>query len=349
VNNPNLPERAERLVKWSLAPWERPAVMGDLQEEFRDFAETVGEPAAQTWYWRQALASLWPNFMRRLRGDDARYALWSQGMEQFACGCVWLAQVWAIGRPYKASVGAAWMIFGAFSIAESILRKRVSAPRVKISVESIVTLMAIVGTLLAVKQWPQAPQQFLWASLLPLVAVRLWPWWPADPPPAEYLVSHRADADQDPGGLLTITVPNVPLGMSGLVLIHAPAGAIVAAPGPIRHNAPTLDRTFAPADAVRVCAVVNLAGPSAEATVDVVDAAGRIAQTVQTTVDAGALEAVVKKWDDIADEEPAAHFGQVDVMLPLANLAPGPYRLRVTASDAAHTSRQEESIVVRID
>ena len=348
MNDPNPPERGERLVKWSLAPWERPAVMGDLQEEFRDLAATAGEPAARKWYWRQAITSMWPNARRRLQGDDGRYALWSQGMQGFACGCIWMAGNWAFGRPLDAFVGTGWMIFGAITIAESLFRKRVRASAVQIKVGSMLTLVAIAGTLLAAKARPLMAQQFLWASLVPVVMIRLWPWWPADPPPTAYLVGRRADPDQDPGALLTIAVPNAPLGMSGLVLLHAPAGATVeTAPRPIRRSEPTLDRAFTPADAVRVCAVVNLAGPSAQATLDVVDATGRVAQTVETTVGASSLEQVVKHWDDIADEDPAEHFGQVDVTLPLANLAPGPYRLRVTASDGGHKSQQEESIVVR--
>src|SRR6185295_14214887 len=70
--NMQVPERGERLAKWSLAPWERQAVLGDLQEEFLNIAETAGTPAADRWYWRHVLLSLWPNLIRRARGDEHR-------------------------------------------------------------------------------------------------------------------------------------------------------------------------------------------------------------------------------------------------------------------------------------
>ena len=36
VQTAGIPARAERLVRWSLAPWERAAVLGDLQEKARE-------------------------------------------------------------------------------------------------------------------------------------------------------------------------------------------------------------------------------------------------------------------------------------------------------------------------
>jgi hypothetical protein len=356
MNEPNPPQRAERLVKWSLAPWERPAVMGDLQEEFRDLAEAAGEPAAQRWYWRQAIRSLWPNFMRRLRADDRRRSRWWASIASMANGCLMLGLGLTASTlanptrdPFRSPfVGVAWIVLGAIGATQSVFRKRLKAPVSQARAVGAYAVLTMSGCFVGALLLPSPPRSTEMVLLVGLSAIELWPWWPPDPPPAEYLVGRRADPDQDPAELLTITVPNVPLGMSGLVLLHAPAGATVdTAPRPIRRSAPTLDRTFTLTDAVRVCAVVNLAGPSAQATVDVVDAAGRIAQTVQTTVGAGSLEQVVKKWDEIVDDDPAEHFGQVDVTLPLAGLAPGPYCLRLTATDAAHTSRQEESIVVR--
>ena len=68
----DVPARAERLVRWTLAPWERAAVLGDLQEEFRALEHADGAAAARRWYWRQALVSIWPNVIRRLKGDEER-------------------------------------------------------------------------------------------------------------------------------------------------------------------------------------------------------------------------------------------------------------------------------------
>jgi hypothetical protein len=356
VSGLNPPPRAERVARWSLAPWERPALLGDLQEEFRDLSETAGEGAARRWYWRQAIASVWPNVIRRLRGDDRRHALWSQGMQGVAFGCLMLVtqgialtlSLSPVPRRFDPFIGTAWMLFGATTIAESILRKRVRARAPQIKCLAVFWIVAIVGSIAAIAVWPRHSQQILWAPLLPAIVIRLWPWWPPDPPPTEFRVRAKSDPDQNPEELLTINVPNIPLGLSGLVLCHAAARAAVgAAPHAIHREEPTIDRAFTDADAVRVCAVVNLAGPPPHATLDVVDAAGHVSRTVQTTVAAGSLEQVPATWDDVAEDDPAEHFGQVDVTLPLADLAPGAYRLRVTAADAAHTSQREEPIVVR--
>ena len=351
MNHANPPARAERLVKWSLAPWERSAVMGDLQEEFRDLVVTAGEPAARHWYWRQAVASTWPNLRRRLQGDDARETLWSCGMQSFASGCVMLAGG-LLPRTISHHldsliIGTAWIGNGLITIAQSLFRRRVVAPAWQARALLWFFLITNLVIFFAPMWLPAPPYQTLPAILGTWFALQLWPWWPADPPPREFLVGRKADSEQDTGAFLTITVPNAPLALSGLVLMRAAADAVVAAPRPVRRGDPTIDRAFTPADAVRVCAIVNLTGPAAHATVDVVDARGRIARTVETTAASGALEQVVRRWDDIADHDRAEHFGQVDVTLPLANLAPGAYRLRVTATDSTHTIQREEAIVVR--
>ena len=351
MNNPNPPERAERLAKWSLAPWERPAVMGDLQEEFRDLAETVGEPAARRWYWRQAIESVWPNFMRRLKTDDQRRNRWWGSIALIANGCVMLITTNLMLPPHgsleRRLIPVSWIVFGAIGAVQAVVRKRLKAPTSQARTIAVYVGVTWVVCVVGVFFLPAPPRYSLIMLFSGVVVLEIWPWWPPDPPPAEFRVRPKTDAERSAGGLLTITVPNAPLGMSGLVLAHACAPADAAVPSPILFYEPTLDRTFTPADAVRVYAAINLTGPSAQATVDVVDAIGRVARTVQTTADAGLLRQIAKEWDELVDDDPAEHFGQVDVTLPLADLAPGPYRLRVTAKDAAHTSRQEESIVVR--
>src|SRR5580704_4213834 len=63
---PTPPHWAERLLRWSLSPVDRPAVLGDMQEEFSTLA--ASDPrAAVRWYWRQTITSLLPNAGRRLR------------------------------------------------------------------------------------------------------------------------------------------------------------------------------------------------------------------------------------------------------------------------------------------
>ena len=53
----------------------------------------------------------------------------------------------------------------------------------------------------------------------------------------------------------------------------------------------------------------------------------------------------VRAWVD--REVPANDRGRVDVRLPLGTLAPGAYRLRVTASDGANTAAREVGIVIK--
>jgi hypothetical protein len=87
-----VPHRAERLVRWSLAPSERAAVLGDLEEEARTIAEDRGEYAARQWYWRQAARSVAPNLARRIRAylkrpDELRFTA------MFAASPFWSAVV----------------------------------------------------------------------------------------------------------------------------------------------------------------------------------------------------------------------------------------------------------------
>src|SRR5579863_7311167 len=63
---PGPPPLAERLLRWSLWPADRPAVLGDLQEEFATIAATDSR-AAVRWYWRQTITSLLPNASRQVR------------------------------------------------------------------------------------------------------------------------------------------------------------------------------------------------------------------------------------------------------------------------------------------
>ena len=296
------PRAARRLMTWSLAPWERPVVLGDLQEEFRDISDAAGEQAARRWYWQQAAMSVWPNLLRRLRGDQRRRQLFGRGAWAIASGLLWTVMAawrtgyWLVALPY--------FLVGAAIVLHSVFSKRVH------------------------------------------VRYR-WPWRTKDPAPQEFLVRPKSASLSDRDVLLTLGVPNVPLGLSGLALCRPRSPADAVAPSVVHANAPIIARTFTDAQSVRVLAIVNLTGGPARADVDVVDASGRVARSVPCPVTVGRLEQVVQSWDDIADEDPADHFGQVDVTVPLAGLASGAYRLRITADDGVASSRREETILVQ--
>jgi VWFA-related protein len=142
---------------------------------------------------------------------------------------------------------------------------------------------------------------------------------------------------------LTIDVPDFsasPLSLSGLVLGYADGARVPVAPaptpGPARGASPvtlpfaaSLDRHFSTADTLRLYFEVAQKSGSA------------------------ALRAKVEfvaEGDQIPvsfDLEPRAGSRSFDVPLPLRDLAPGLYRLRVTATDGAHSAQRETGLSVR--
>ena len=61
------PRLAAWLMRVSTVEADRQAVVGDLIEEFNALTENLGASGARRWFWRQALTSLLPNVVRRLR------------------------------------------------------------------------------------------------------------------------------------------------------------------------------------------------------------------------------------------------------------------------------------------
>ena len=113
-----VPRVAERIMSSSLAPWERAAVLGDLQEEACAIAAHSGEQAAREWYWRQTARSVWPNLWRRVRAnlkapDDLRLAA------SLAAWCLWgvaTSQPWTLTWVRDA-------VFPAFLLAPALYRR----------------------------------------------------------------------------------------------------------------------------------------------------------------------------------------------------------------------------------
>jgi len=67
---PRPPKLVEWLMRVSLGPDDRQAVLGDLHEECRIRAERNGARAARRWCWGQLLRSFLPNLRRRRFGTD---------------------------------------------------------------------------------------------------------------------------------------------------------------------------------------------------------------------------------------------------------------------------------------
>jgi hypothetical protein len=94
--------------------------------------------------------------------------------------------------------------------------------------------------------------------------------------------------------------------------------------------APSLDRTFTPADTLRLYFEV---------------ARKNLAAIVRTKVEILDAQDDVRGWVD--RQVPANDRGRVDVRLPLGTLTPGAYRLRVTVDDGANTAAREVGIVIQ--
>jgi hypothetical protein len=346
--SPNPPRLAERLVRWSLAPEERPVILGDLLEEFEERRQWADEAAASRWYWRQAITSFVPNLARRIRNDEEQRVrrlliLWG------LCG-QWLGRgAWTLWHSVPVAIlasvalPAAVTLWVAITPRPPIAQQRALAP---------IFLLAMFATAVALTVFEGTPvEPALLRYVVPtlsalFIGVLAWPRWPADPPPAELFIRGKVSGDQNPRSQLTITVPNVALGMSGLVLQRE------VTPGAdddkrILSLAPTIDRTFDRPATLRVSSVIKTADAPVRVTCEVLDDSGVAARALAPTIDFNGLERLKKPWDMKPVEDPAPHVGRIDVTLPLAELAPGPYRIRVTTTDGTHAAQQEERITVR--
>jgi len=140
---------------------------------------------------------------------------------------------------------------------------------------------------------------------------------------------------------LTIEVPDFAkeaLTIAGVTLGYADGDRVPVADIPKQRSrrdarapfAPSLDRTFTPADTLRLYFEVARRNPAG------------LVRTKVEILDGGDD---VRAWVD--REVPATDRGQVDVRLPLGTLAPRAYRLRVTAGDGANNAAREVGIVIQ--
>ncbi len=342
------PRLAEQLVRWSLAPEERPAVLGDLAEEFAEERQHAGDRAARRWYWYQTITSVGPNVVRRIRNDEEKR------VQRFLT--TWLTGLWVVPRAwdYWHSPISGWLAFGAYGLLLIVLgRIKPTAAQARFLGRTGFGLLAawLVWGLLP------APQQALEVRYLfvPLAAVflsaLLWRRWPPDPPPAELFVRPKPAPDQDPRLLLGVTVPNVALGLSGLVVTRVTPGATVQAPQSTRpavlYLEPTIDREFDRTMTLRFYAAIKTSAAPVRVTCDVLDRAGHSIRTLTPRVEFNNFERLAKPWDVKPAEATVPHIGRIDLTLSLADLVPGDYRVRLTTTDGTNASQQEERITVR--
>jgi hypothetical protein len=336
-----VPPRAERLLRWSLSPLERPAILGDLQEEHAALAQTKGADAAGRWYWNQVLWSVAPNLWRRLQADPRRAAHFRGGLRAMAVGAIWSICFFFDSR----ITGSWWVVYGLFGLCQvlvALFYKRLEAPSRQRRIEKWSASLAICFFLLLVGYWRPLPSSWLALGLLGLLLIQaLWPRLPAEAG-AEVRVQPKPGVGLYPS-LWSFELPAEPLGLSGLVLHRARAETARDA----RLPPVTIDRVFTSDVTLRVRTAVNLSGRAERASVELLDRQGKQVWQSPARLVTGKLVEVPANLDELADRDPADHFGVIDEALPLATLAPGLYCLRVTVTnDIFQTSSADEVITI---
>jgi len=135
---------------------------------------------------------------------------------------------------------------------------------------------------------------------------------------------------------LDVVVPDLrsaSVAIGGLAITYADGARVPVAPpttrrAPLLPFAPTLDRAFTSADSLRVFFEGVSRSPQVKASIDVIDASGRSVLSVIPTVTPG---------------DPL----RVQDVVPLRDLAPGPYTLRATLTDGARTATRDLGFAVR--
>lgn len=362
------PRFAVRLMRWSLSPEDRPAVLGDLDEEFDAIANARSVADARRWYWRQALTSAAPNAMRRVRQAYLREygtpeALRAQrksrrfGFRLLALG----AGMMVVSVPLHLSLAnggavAAWgLLLLAFSYLETGRPRRPKPGEGMVAFALIVTWL---GALIVSRASEYlAPMGFIafW------VVINLWPraLWPVPirRPPARYSVLtpivHFRQAD---GSLYsTSTLPADPMAMDRPTLGLAEPMALPAEDSleGMVPLAPVLRRSFRADESIRLFSVINADPDRLDATLEVrAQATGYVVRRVRISV----TEATPKlpppppPWrDDDVVRLPQWPVSALDVVLPLGGLAAGKYDLRLVATEGTVTSSEDDEIVVLPD
>jgi hypothetical protein len=340
------PRFARWLVTSSLAPGERAAVLGDLEEEFADRA-AIDERAARRWYRRQALRSAAPNFVRCVRNNPepplrvvTMFLLLSvQGVTTAIShrdyNLVWY---WPIPTLLAAIVIA----------LPPKIRTRIQG-RVFVTIYLLLLPVTLVSTVTP-RSIRGVVSEFVGLPLLAaLFIVRYWPWWPKDaapmiPPPAEFRVTWPRESDESEWTWLTVGVPNAPLGLSGLVLSRSDATSTESREW-VRAQEPTIDRTFTNSETLVVNAAFRGDGTSMAARIDLVDGAGQIVRSVTPVVTADRLAVLpAPGLESVADVQ--KQVNAISAKLPLGDLAAGPYSICLTIVGANGTAHNAERVIV---
>jgi hypothetical protein len=362
---PTPPRWAERLLRWSLAPDERAAVLGDVQEEFAAIADN--DPArAVRWYWLQTLTSVIPNIARQIRNQwaEARYVVNEEDRR---------------ARHRRLIGGASWTVL--MGIIFGLLAARYPA-HADDWLESGLAFASL-GVLLAISSLYRTTNPFtgtrrglswtvylVWNALgflhraddlkLILMGVSVLVWmWPRGMWPFRRALAVRGFSVRSPvltsfsrsAAFGTVTVPPEPWGMSQPVVGRAeppsmPDGFQTGGVVPLMQA-----RTFDSCESVRVFAVVNANPEGLHGALEIRVRGGRLLATVPAVVTPATPKLPYRHQYGIdPDSElprlPDAPMSELNAVVSLAGLRARGYTLRLTASNGEGSSHQDTDITL---
>lgn len=334
---PAPPPLAERLLRWSLADDERDAVLGDLQEEFNVISRVSLAHAAR-WYRSQAVLSIGPNLLRRVRSqiDGSRRLETEQSRRSRLKARKWGLTLLVLAVPMflfgaHAAVATTGVILSFLAIgllSGSLFPRRprdaytraVSQRRGNLVMWCY--MVAVVPEHFVGHTQAIADLERLW--LVVGAVVLLWPtkYWvfgssflPRAPQiRTPFVGSHRAG---DGSLLLTVDAPDAPLAVGDLIVVRDGGRRLVG-----------ISRVFSNAESLLVYAAVGEGPESTDVSVDVLDSADRVVRSVPARLTRAELVNL-----GVPARKPKVPPGQIEAVVSLRDLPPGDYRIRVTASD----------------
>jgi hypothetical protein len=343
-----IPVRAERLARWSLAPWERAAVLGDLQEEARAIAVTIGDRAARHWYWRQAVVSVWPNVLRRAKGDERR---WSHLRSSSAGLALWMF-ILVIDVQEHAGISAlrdlGLVVAFSLGVADALFKKQWFSFSHLVKRRLLVAWAMVLLAVFACVLWLSSEPALVIAAIGILILMRglqAVTVSPQSTAPEAYVVSHAGLHDPDRDRYFSWRVPNEAAGLSDLVLCRTTEAFDLAGPS---ADAATIQRRFSSGVTLRVCSAVNLTSAPTTVHVEIRDSAGGVVWSKPAEIRREPLTEMPDNWDELADRDAATHFGAVDEPVSLQGLPPGHYTLRMTATNGERTTIRTDQIEITV-
>jgi hypothetical protein len=359
---------AERMMRWSLEAADRPAVLGDLQEEFTAIALARGSSAAVRWYRRQVATSIGPNLTRLITGRIRRRttylrAFWAVFL--FVAGlCKPIAFSVFGGNPeysltgvgyfdlYVGGAAGCWLL--TFLLSDRVfdsMRARVSERR-----WVVVCCLALMHDASRELFGHEPGTLFTHAMLASQVLILVLPLRPLSLLATEYRVYTpvvQGWRDKEGSPFLMTAVPAEAMEMSRPIMGLAtpaflPPDDVVSGVVPMKL---TIERSFPSTQVLRVFAVVQATPTATSAVVELRNASDRVVRVIPAIVAPGHLaERAVPdggaRTEANQTHEPVPPIMSVDAIVPLLGLAPGAYCLRLIATAGSTQSHQDEQIVI---